>query len=100
MAEYAIDASHPYWQGFVATVARRGVAAIPNSVAVAMCNRVGQEDDMLFAGESLLAGPDGSLICKAGAEEEIILVDFDPQKGRELRAQKPYTNLRRPEWYL
>ena len=76
------------------------VQAFQNSVAVAMCNRVGQEGDMLFAGESLVAAADGSLMAKAGAGEEILLVDLDLPKSRELRAKKPYTNLRRTEWYL
>ena len=76
------------------------VQAFQNSVAVAMCNRVGQEGDMLFSGESLVAAPDGSLIAKAGAGEEILLADIDLPKSRELRAKKPYTSLRRPECYL
>ena len=43
--------------------------AFQNSVAIAMCNRVGTEDDMQFAGESLVTDAYGNLICKAGDEE-------------------------------
>lgn len=75
------------------------VQAFQNSTAVAMCNRTGTEGDMTFSGESLAAGPDGSLLAKAGAGEEILLVDIDPAKSRELRARKPYTSLRAPQFY-
>lgn len=38
------------------------VQAFQNTVFAAMCNRVGTEDEMAFAGQSLLAGPGGELL--------------------------------------
>ena len=35
-----------------------------------MCNRVGPEGEIVFAGQSLVAGPDGGLLFKAGGDEE------------------------------
>ena len=41
------------------------VQAMQNAVFVAMCNRVGREDAMDFAGQSLVADPYGNLVVKA-----------------------------------
>ena len=54
---------------------------------------------MDFAGESLVVDPDGNVIAKAGAEEELLIADLDPEKARTARRQRPYLNLRRPEFY-
>ena len=35
-----------------------------------MCNRVGQESEMNFSGESIVVGPNGEAIKKAGDQEE------------------------------
>ena len=51
------------------------VQSFQNTVFAAMCNRVGKEDKLTFAGQSLLAGPDGDLLFKAGAEEGLFVVD-------------------------
>ena len=40
------------------------VQAFQNSVILAMCNRVGVEDEMHFSGESIVAGADGQVIGK------------------------------------
>lgn len=75
------------------------VQAFQNSVFVAMCNRVGQEDAMLFSGESLVAGPDGELLASAGDGEELLLCDLNPEQAAKRRAEKAYTDLRRPSLY-
>ena len=75
------------------------VQAFQNSVFVAMCNRVGQEDAMLFSGESLVAGPDGELLASAGAGEELLLCELEPEHAAKRRAEKAYTALRRPSLY-
>lgn len=76
------------------------VQAFQNSVAIAMCNRVGTEDDMQFAGESLVADAYGNLICKAGDEEGVLYAEVDLKESSDLRNKKPYTQLRRTEYYL
>lgn len=42
------------------------VQSFHNSVSFAMCNRVGQESEMNFSGESIVVGPNGKVIKKAG----------------------------------
>lgn len=76
------------------------VQAMQNQVFIAMCNRVGTEDEMEFAGESLVAAPDGSLICKANDEEQILTCEIDLDEATRLREKVPYISTRRKEWYL
>lgn len=64
------------------------VEAFQDTAFIAMCNRVGPEGGSAFAGESLVAAPDGSLIYKAGGAEELIVVDIpleDVLKERQRR---------------
>jgi predicted amidohydrolase len=75
------------------------VQAYQNCCYIAMCNRVGKEAAMDFAGESLIVDPNGNVIAKAGAQEELLIADLDPEKARDARRQRPYLNLRRPEFY-
>jgi predicted amidohydrolase len=75
------------------------VQAFQNSVAIAMCNRVGAEGDMVFAGESLLADPNGNIVVKADDKERLIFAELDIQTAEKIRNKKPYTALRRTEWY-
>ena len=75
------------------------VQAFQNSVYLAMCNRVGQEDQTAFAGESIVAGPDGETLALAGRGEELLIADIDPALAKKRRNEKPYTGLRRVELY-
>ena len=43
--------------------------------------------------------PDGNIIAKAGADEELLLADIDFDRVRRARDTRPYLNLRRPEFY-
>jgi len=47
---------------------------------VAYCNQVGGNDDLVFAGRSVVFGPDGTLLAQAAAFAEDVLV-ADPQSG-------------------
>jgi predicted amidohydrolase len=75
------------------------VQAFQNSVAIAMCNRVGTEGHMVFAGESLLTDANGTVIIKADDTEQLIVAEIDLQAVGKIRNQKPYTSLRRLELY-
>lgn len=75
------------------------VQAFHNSVSIAMCNRVGQEGEMNFSGESIVVDPNGKVIKKAGDQEEIIYVDIDLSDSKKIRESRPYTQLRRKELY-
>lgn len=76
------------------------IQAMQNQVFIAMCNRVGKEDHMEFAGESLIVGPDGNVIFKADDIQQLIECDIDLKKAKKLRESKPYFSTRRPECYL
>lgn len=76
------------------------VQAFQNSVAIAMCNRVGVEGDMDFAGESMAVDANGELLARADATEQIVYVDIDLEKSGEVREKRPYTQLRKTEFYV
>jgi predicted amidohydrolase len=75
------------------------VQAFQNSVAIAMCNRVGTEGNMVFAGESILTDANGTVVAKADDTEQLVVAEIDLQTVGKIRSQKPYTSLRRPELY-
>lgn len=64
-----------------------------------MCNRVGQESEMNFSGESIVVNQNGEAIKKVGDQEEIIYVDIALSDSKKIRESKPYTQLRRKELY-
>lgn len=76
------------------------VQAFQNSVNIAMCNRVGREDRMEFAGESMAADAFGNCLIRADNREQIVYVEIDTEHTAAVRADRPYTGLRRPELYL
>jgi predicted amidohydrolase len=75
------------------------VQAFQNSVAIAMCNRIGAEDDMIFAGESIAVDANGNVIVKADDTEGLVFAEIDLSAVGKVRSGKPYTTLRRREWY-
>lgn len=75
------------------------VQAFHNSVAIAMCNRVGTEGEMDFSGESIVVDASGNVIAKADDNEQILYVDIDLYESNKIRKSKPYTNLRRVDLY-
>lgn len=75
------------------------VQAFQNSVAVAMCNRVGEEGAMQFSGESIVTDADGNLLQMADDTEQIIYADVDLKESGKIRKSRPYTGLRRPQFY-
>jgi predicted amidohydrolase len=75
------------------------VQAFQNSVAIAMCNRVGTEGNMVFAGESIVIDANGNVIVKSDDTEGLIFAELDLSAVGKIRSGKPYTSLRRKEWY-
>lgn len=75
------------------------IPANQNSVFIAMCNRVGLEENMNFAGESLVVNPDGKVLAKADDKEQILYCDICMKESTENRNKKPYFALRRPDKY-
>lgn len=76
------------------------VQAFQNSVAIAMCNRVGMEGEMDFSGESIVIDANGEVLAKADDTEQILYMDVDMNEARKIREQRPYTRLRQPKFYL
>jgi len=71
------------------------VQAFQNSVHIAMCNRVGQEDQMIFAGQSLIASCLGDIVSKGDHKERIVYGEIDLDFANQTRQNKSYTQLRR-----
>ena len=75
------------------------VQAFQNSLAVAMCNRIGREGEMAFSGRSLVTDANGDTIAQAGNGEELLYAEVDMGASARIRAARPYTSLRRPSLY-
>lgn len=76
------------------------VAAFQNGYFVALCNRVGKEECLEFAGESFVCAPDGRVQARAGVgTNEILYADLDLAQVRESHARKLFLRDRRPELY-
>lgn len=69
------------------------VPAMQNSVFIAMCNRTGIEDEMQFAGQSLVVGVDGEVLSKASDDDELLIADIDISKAKIRRNERPYLSL-------
>ncbi len=57
---------------------------------IVFCNRVGSEDGLVFWGHSCVLGPDGDTLAQASLfDEELLVVEIDPERGREARLANP-----------
>jgi predicted amidohydrolase len=65
-----------------------------------MCNRVGTEGEMQFAGESLVIHPSGKVLVKASDTEQLLLCDINLQEVQKIRRNPDYLSLRRPDMYV
>ena len=70
------------------------VQAFQNSVNIAMCNRVGTEDKMVFSGESVVCDSNGSILSVASNKETLLIAEVNLPSASEIRKKKPYTCLR------
>jgi N-carbamoylputrescine amidase len=76
------------------------VAAFQNGYFVALCNRVGREEVLDFAGESFVCAPDGLVVARAGAgRDEILHAEIDPADVERSHARRLFFPDRRPELY-
>jgi predicted amidohydrolase len=67
---------------------------------VALCNRVGMEDALTFAGESFVCGPEGAVRARAPRGADAILaVDIDLGDATRSHARRVLLHDRRPELY-
>jgi predicted amidohydrolase len=76
------------------------VAAFQNGYFAALCNRVGEEPNLTFAGESYVCDPSGRVIAHAGqGTEEILYCDIDPGQVEQSHARQLFLRDRRPDLY-
>jgi N-carbamoylputrescine amidase len=76
------------------------VAAFHNGYYVALCNRVGEEERLTFAGESFVCDPEGRVVAEAAAaEEEVLVCDCDLTSVAVSHARRLFLRDRRPELY-
>jgi N-carbamoylputrescine amidase len=75
-------------------------AAFQNGYFAALCNRVGPEERLTFAGESFVVAPDGGVIARGRRlEEDLLLVDVDLAACRASPARTLFWRHRRPDVY-
>lgn len=63
--------------------------AIENQAWVVACNAVGEQPGIELAGRSVVVDPKGVILARGGTEEEVIVVDLDPEASVNWRAQFP-----------
>ena len=75
-------------------------ASFQNGYYTALCNRVGEEPKLTFAGESFVCNPAGEVIARAAeGTEEILYADFNLDKVQQSHARNLFLRDRRPELY-
>ena len=75
-------------------------AAFQNGYFVALCNRVGQEARLTFAGDSFVCGPEGAVRARAPrGEEHTLLADIDLAEVARSHARRILLKDRRPDLY-
>jgi N-carbamoylputrescine amidase len=76
------------------------VAAFQNGYFVALCNRVGVNGRLNFAGESFVCAPDGTVVARApGGEEHVLMADVDLTVAGRSHARRLFLRDRRPDLY-
>lgn len=75
-------------------------AAFQNGYFVALCNRVGVEDKLTFAGESFISDPDGRVLVRGKRlEEDLVIADLDLARCDASAGRRLFLRDRRPELY-
>lgn len=75
-------------------------AAFQNGYFAALCNRVGVEGTLTFAGESFVTDPDGIVTARGKSlEDDLVFADLDLTRCSESNARKLFFRDRRPELY-
>ena len=64
--------------------------AYQNNVFIVMANRVGDENGLVFAGDSLVVDPNGKVLAEGGSDEDLILCDIDTGEALRARQTRPY----------
>lgn len=73
--------------------------ALENHAVIAYSNHAGLEDGISYDGGSVIAGPRGRDLARAGAAPELLLAEIDLEDLRRAREETPYLVQRRPDLY-
>jgi predicted amidohydrolase len=75
-------------------------AALQNGYFTALCNRVGSEERLTFAGESFVSDPEGRVLVRgARCAEDLVLCELDLDLCVSSTARRLFWKDRRPELY-
>jgi beta-ureidopropionase len=75
-------------------------AAFQNGYFAALCNRVGEEDRLTFAGESFVSDPTGEVLARGRRlDEDLLVVDLDLSACGRSPARTLFWRDRRPALY-
>ncbi len=75
-------------------------AAFQNGYFTALCNRVGKESKLTFAGESFICNPEGKVVARAKeGEDEILYYNIDLKQVKNSHAKQLFFRDRRSELY-
>jgi N-carbamoylputrescine amidase len=75
-------------------------AAFQNGYFAAICNRVGEEERLTFAGESFVVDPTGQVVARGNRlSEDLVLADVDLAQCATSPARTLFWQDRRPELY-
>lgn len=73
--------------------------AFENGVYLAYANRVGAEGELSYCGESCVVAPDGTVLARAGADDELLVADIGPIEHDVTSTDHTHLRDRRPELY-
>jgi len=75
-------------------------AAFQNGYFTALCNRVGEDDGLVFAGESFVSDPEGRIVARgASGTEGLVVCDIDLAACTTSTARSLFWRDRRPGLY-
>jgi N-carbamoylputrescine amidase len=76
------------------------VAGFQNGYFVALCNRVGREERLEFAGESFVCSPSGQVLARADrGRDQILYAEVDLEEAASSHARRLFLKDRRPTLY-
>ncbi|WP_421790786.1 carbon-nitrogen hydrolase family protein [Hyphobacterium sp.] len=72
------------------------ILAMQNSVYSILANRCGVEGDTAYGGHSVIAGPEGELLAAAGADESVLVAEYDLDYRARAAAQRNWLGELKP----
>ncbi|MFW6176020.1 MAG: carbon-nitrogen hydrolase family protein, partial [Acidobacteriota bacterium] len=75
-------------------------AAFQNGYFAALCNRVGEEGELTFSGESFVSDPEGRILAQGPAlEEAVVVAELDLGAAETSTARRLFLRHRRGDLY-